>query len=246
MRLDSERSLPIICNPPKSFISLIQKKIEASNYEARKMVNAFDDLKNEQRRIIYDLRNKIINKEESIYDFIVNFTESKLIKLINQYANESYNEENWNLKELDKSLEKILGKNIKIEEWFKSSNSYVYFDLKEKIISEFKQILNNKKEVLNHYYLKKEKEIVLRIINEEWASHLSSIEQVKNRVFYKRFAQQKPLEEYQKEIYREFLATIDNMAENIIINLCHLEKFNYEKLIKENRIYLSPIFGTGF
>ncbi len=227
-------------------ISLIQKKIEASNYEARKMVNAFDDLKNEQRRIIYDLRNKIINKEESIYDFIVNFTESKLIKLINQYANESYNEENWNLKELDKSLEKILGKNIEIEKWFKSSNSYVYFDLKEKIISEFKQILNNKKEILSDYYLKKEKEIVLRIINEEWASHLSSIEQVKNRVFYKRFAQQKPLEEYQKEIYREFLATIDNIAENIIINLCHIEKFNYEKLIKENRTYLSPIFGTGF
>lgn len=227
-------------------ISMIQKKIESSNYEARKMVNAFDDLKNEQRSIIYNLRNKIISKEEGLYDFIVNFTESKLTKIINQYANESYNEENWNLKELDKNLEKILGKNIEIEKWFKSSNAYVYNDLKEKIILEFKLILNEKKEKLKKYYLKKEKETILLIINEEWTSHLSAIEQVKNRVFYKRFAQQKPLEEYQKEIYKEFLATIDNMAENIIINLCHMEKFDYEKLIKENRQYISPIFGTGF
>lgn len=226
-------------------IGMIQKKIEASNYEARRMVNSFDDLKNEQRTIIYDLRKKIINKENGLYEFIINFTESKIIKIINKYANESYSEERWNLKELDKNLEKIFAKNIKIEEWFKSSNSYIYNDLKEKVLEEYRNILQEKENSLKKYYMKKEKEIILLIINNEWTNHLSSIEQVKNRVFYKRFAQQKPLEEYQKEIYREFLATIDNMAENIIINLCHLEQFNYEKLIKENRVFLSPLFGTG-
>lgn len=226
-------------------IGMIQKKIEASNYEARRMVNSFDDLKNEQRTIIYDLRKKIINKENGLYEFIINFTESKIIKIINKYANESYSEERWNLKELDKNLEKIFSKNIKIEEWFKSSNSYIYNDLKEKVLEEYKNIIKEKENSLKTYYMKKEKEIILLIINNEWTNHLSSIEQVKNRVFYKRFAQQKPLEEYQKEIYREFLATIDNMAENMIINLCHLEQFNYEKLIKENRVFLSPLFGTG-
>lgn len=226
-------------------IGMIQKKIEASNYEARRMVNSFDDLKNEQRTIIYDLRKKIINKENGLYEFIINFTESKIIKIINKYANESYSEERWNLKELDKNLEKIFSKNIKIEEWFKSSNSYIYNDLKEKVLEEYKNIIKEKENSLKTYYIKKEKEIILLIINNEWTNHLSSIEQVKNRVFYKRFAQQKPLEEYQKEIYREFLATIDNMAENMIINLCHLEQFNYEKLIKENRVFLSPLFGTG-
>ena len=227
-------------------ISAIQKRIEASNEEARKMVLSFDDINEEQRSIIYELRNRILNQNDSLDNFVINFTMPQIAKMVQKFANDSYTEEHWDLKGLENYLEKILAKKIDIDNWFKSDTKLSNEDIIEKVKKEFKSVLSDKKELFNENYNQKQKETMLKVIDEHWSLQLSSLTELKNRVFFRSYAQEKPLEEYQKEIFKEFKEKINNMEEDFILSISHMElTSDYKNVIQNFRLGLSPILTVG-
>jgi preprotein translocase subunit SecA len=227
-------------------IAMIQKRIESAAEEARKMILSFDDINEEQRNIIYELRNKILNKEDSLDDFIIKFTTPQIAKMIQKFANDAYTDDHWDLKGLEEYLSKILKKDLDIEEWFKKDSSLGIEDIINKVREEFKNILKERKKEHNENYTNIQRETILKVIDEQWGSQLSSLNELKNRVFFRSYAQEKPLEEYQKEIFKEFKQKINNMEEDFILSLCHMEApLTYKDFMNNFRYGLSPLKGIG-
>jgi preprotein translocase subunit SecA len=227
-------------------IAAIQKRIEGANEEARKMVLSFDDINEEQRNIIYELRNKILNEDKSLDNFLINFTTPQVAKMVQKFANDSYTEEHWDLKGLENYLEKILAKKIDIYNWFKSDTNLTIDDIIIKVKDEFNKVLAAKKELFKNNYNQAQKETMLKVIDEHWSLQLSSLTELKNRVFFRSYAQEKPLEEYQKEIFKEFKEKINNMEEDFILSVSHMElNEDYKIFIKQFRLGLSPVLTVG-
>lgn len=227
-------------------IAAIQKRIEGANQEARKMILSFDDINEEQRSIIYELRDKILYSEGNIDGFILKSTENKLEKMIYKFANDSISVEQWDLIGMENYFNKILGKEIDIDKWFKSNVKFSIDDIIKKVKTEFSNILFEKSDILKENYEQKQKETILNVIDEQWSLQLSSLDELKNRVFFRSYAQEKPLEEYQKEIFKEFNEKLSNMEEDYILSISHLQtKSNYEIFISNFRFGLSQIPNIG-
>jgi len=227
-------------------ISAIQKRIDGASEEARKMVLSFDDINEEQRQIIYELRNKILYEEKSLDEFLIKFSTPKIMNTIYRFANEAYPEEAWDLKSLEGYLGRILDKKIDINDWFKADKDLSVEDIKEKASNSFKSVLKNKRKLLGDKYEDMQRETILRVIDEQWSIQLSSVSELKNRVFFRSYAQEKPLEEYQKEIFREFKEKLNNMEEDFILSMSHLKPSeDYNIFLKYFRVGLSPIATVG-
>lgn len=229
-------------------IASIQKRIESANEEARKMVLSFDDINEEQRNIIYELRDKILYTEDSnkLNDFILNFTKPQIAKMVEKFINDSYPEEYWDFKGLEEYAEKVLTKKIDIKNWFKSDTSLQISDIIDRIVNEFLENLKEKEKELKDKYIVMQKEVILKVIDEHWSQQLSSLAELKNRVFFRSYAQQKPLEEYQKEIYYQFKEKINNIEEDLILSLSHFKIVDKkEMMLKHFRYGLSPLLGVG-
>lgn len=227
-------------------IETLQKKIEGQNEEARKSIFGFDDINEEQRNIIYSLRSRIIQEENSLDKFIVNFTKGQFAKIVEKYIEESYPVESWDLKGLEDYLIKLFNKKIDIVDWFKKDINLNITDIMSKIENEFKILIKEKNEEIGDEFLIIQKEIVLKVIDNHWSAQLSSLNELKNRVFFRSYAQQKPLEEYQKEIYFEFQRKINEMEEDVLLSISNYETIDINEIMFKNFRYgLSPVIGIG-
>jgi preprotein translocase subunit SecA len=227
-------------------IETLQKKIEGQNEEARKSIFGFDDINEEQRNIIYSLRSRIIQEENSLDKFIVNFTKGQFAKIVEKYIEESYPVESWDLKGLEDYLIKLFNKKIDIVDWFKKDINLNITDIMSKIENEFKILIKEKNEEIGDEFLIIQKEIVLKVIDNHWSAQLSSLNELKNRVFFRSYAQQKPLEEYQKEIYFEFQRKINEMEEDVLLSISNYEPIDINEIMFKNFRYgLSPVIGIG-
>lgn len=227
-------------------IETLQKKIEGQNEEARKSVLGFDDINEEQRNIIYSLRNRIIQEEESLNKFIINFTKGQIAKITEKYIDESYPAESWDLKGLEDYLIKLFNKKIDIVEWFEKDTNLDISDIMDKIEKEFKELIEEKNKKIGENFLMLQKELILKVIDTHWSEQLSSLNELKNRVHFRSYAQQKPLEEYQKEIYKEFQTKINAMEEDVLLSISNYEPIDISQIMfRSFRYGLSPIIGIG-
>ena len=227
-------------------IETLQKKIEGQNEEARKLVLGFDDINEEQRNIIYSLRNRIIQEEESLNKFIINFTKGQIAKITEKYIDESYPAESWDLKGLEDYLIKLFNKKIDIVEWFEKDTNLDISDIMDRIEREFKELIEEKNKKIGENFLMLQKELILKVIDTHWSEQLSSLNELKNRVHFRSYAQQKPLEEYQKEIYKEFQTKINAMEEDVLLSISNYEPIDISQIMfRSFRYGLSPIIGIG-
>ena len=116
----------------------------------------------------------------------------------------------------------------------------------DRIEREFKELIEEKNKKIGENFLMLQKELILKVIDTHWSEQLSSLNELKNRVHFRSYAQQKPLEEYQKEIYKEFQTKINAMEEDVLLSISNYEPIDISQIMfRSFRYGLSPIIGIG-
>jgi len=200
-----------------------QQKVEARNFDIRKTLLKFDNVLNDQRHVIFSQRNSII-KSEKIYsysdDFLLEIIE-KLIDLKNKYLINPKNNE------FNNQLKSILGKSFDEKE-MESLIQIKGNDFKEKIQEKFKQKRNERIKYLGENQSQEiEKRILLQTIDLNWKSHIQYLEQLRQVVSLRGYAQRDPLIEYKKEAFNLFENLLNKLKTDLItvlINLVVIEK----------------------
>ena len=199
-------------------VSNAQKKVEERNFGIRKHLLEYDDVLNQQREIIYDLRNKALLSEsikpsiqEFIYDFIDNIFDSLDINDIKNWDWQSINQSlmSYLLIDVNKSdFENVEGKDQLVRQVYDIAIDY--YDRKEELIPS--ELLRNL-----------EKFVVLRTIDEKWRNHLLAMDQLREGIGLRAFGQKNPLIEYKAEAYNFFQELMISLQESIIQRILHAQ-----------------------
>jgi len=154
-----------------------QRKVEARNFDSRKQLLEFDDVPNNQRKVIYEQRNDIIDSED-IQQSVSQIRESVVVDTVYEYMPPESIEEMWDLKALEKRLKADYSIKINIKSWLKKEPNIPIEEIANKIKEEANKNyrLKEKKagiDVLHHF----ERSVMLQIIDQNWRAHLSSLDQ---------------------------------------------------------------------
>ena len=197
-----------------------QKKVEARNFEIRKSLLKFDDVMNEQRKIIYDQRKEIINEVEIdnlildmrdsfIEDFLseevpdVNMLDVNKKKLLIEIAKNELN--------IEIDLEKVIGK-----------ESFEINDIKDELIKLSDHNINIKKtKYSDQIFIYAQKSILLQVIDKSWKDHLLSLDHLRQGISLRAYGQKDPLNEYKQEAFLMF----ENMMKQIRQNVTKIISF---------------------
>ena len=225
-------------------IQKAQQKVEARNYDIRKSLLKFDDVMNDQRKVIYKERTKIM-ETKNIKDFIHNMKKETLDNIISKYIPKDSYFEQWNLSQLEKDVEEIFRIKKDIKKIGKKEG-IADEEIKEIILKEIKNLEKNQEKDVGEENIRSiEKGFLLQIIDHTWKEHLLFLDYLKQGISLRAYGQKDPLNEYKQEAFGLFENMLFNIKRNIskLLSNIQFEKEKeevYEDVYKDQKLEKEP------
>jgi preprotein translocase subunit SecA len=184
-------------------IETAQKKVEARNYDVRKQVVEFDDVMNDQRKVIYEQRSDIMDAE-SVSDVITEMRAETVVALVTVHCPPATYPEQWDVDGLKESLDVVLGLQPPVDEWLQEEA------VEQEMIVERVQRLADEAmdakiaEVEPERWSEVEKSILLQTLDHHWKEHLATLDALRAVIHLRSYAQKKPIDEYKQEAFLLF------------------------------------------
>ncbi|MDA9649593.1 preprotein translocase subunit SecA [Alphaproteobacteria bacterium] len=199
-----------------------QGKVEAHNFEIRKQLLKFDDVMNDQRKVIFDQRKEIMRSDdisEMVVDMRYEVIEAVVFKSI---PNESYHDQ-WDGDGLIEDVKNYLGLDVPIKKWIKEDGI-----IEKEIISRLTELSNNfmaerAVKVGVDVFRQAEKTLMLQVLDQSWKDHLLMLDQMRQSIGLRAYAQKDPLNEYKREAFELFEDMLDKLRKTITSVLSNIE-----------------------
>ncbi|MFP3120028.1 preprotein translocase subunit SecA [Rickettsia sp. R2] len=221
-----------------------QQKVEGHNYEMRKNLLRFDDVMNDQRKIIYEQRTEIIKSKDS-HGFLNSTTEELAKKIVLTFMPVGSYREDWDIENLSVELHRVFS--IKFDHNVVSKNDVTEEEITKTVIQMAYDIYKSKEEAYSSELMHNAvKYILLTTLDQVWKDHLYSLDHLKQGISLRAYGQKDPLSEYKREAFNLFEQMLNNLKELFIqtvyhfhIDLKHVQKedvsLEYKKLQKNMR-----------
>ena len=216
-------------------IASAQAKVEAHNFDGRKNLLQYDDVANEQRKVIYEQRNHLLEADD-ISSMIETIREDVFNSVIDQYIPPQSIEEMWDVEGLEVRLDREFGMKLPIKEWLETEKDLHEETLRERILNIAKEAYKAKEEIVGAETLRNfEKGIVLQTLDELWKEHLSAMDYLRKGIHLRSYGQKDPKNEYKKESFAMFTHMLDVLKTNVISVLSRIQVRSQEEVEAERR-----------
>ena len=197
-------------------IERAQRKVESHNFDARKSLLEYDDVANDQRRVVYQQRNELMEAED-IADAISGIREEVLNTLINNYIPSNAPPESWALGDLEKALESDFGAELPLREWLEKEPDMTEEQLRARVVSEVEAAYDRKteevgEEIMRHF----EQVVMLSQLDMHWKEHLAAMDYLRHSIHLRSYAQKNPKQEYKREAFEMFSDMLDQVKYDVI------------------------------
>ena len=181
-----------------------QRKVEARNFDSRKQLLEFDDVPNNQRKVIYEQRNDIIDSS-NIQQSVDQIREDVIVGTVYEYIPPESIEEMWDIKALEKRLKADYTIEINVKSWLKKEPNIAIEEIVNRIKDQANKNYRLKEsqagaEVMHHF----ERSVILQIIDQNWRAHLSALDQLRQGIGLRAYGQKDPKQEFKKEAFELF------------------------------------------
>lgn len=210
-------------------IEKAQRKVEGRNFDIRKQLLEFDDVANDQRQVIYNQRNELL-EAESIRDVITNVRYDVVSDVISGFIPPQSMEEQWDVTGLQQHLEAEYGAEIPIQQWLDEDNTLHEETLVEKIIAAVQQVYDDKCERLGEGLIEIEKQVMLQVLDMQWKEHLLSMDQLRQGIGLRAYAQKNPKQEYKRESFELFQSMLETIKSETISIIARVEPVSPEQM----------------
>ena len=194
-----------------------QKRVEGNNYDTRKNVLEYDEVMREQREIMYGQRLEVIMETESLNEVTTNMITRTIERLVDNHT--SGEKENWDLKAIRDFAANVLVHPDTIS--ISDLENKTAAEIKDDLTSRAKAVYQEKdKELSSEQMLEFQKVVILRVVDNKWTEHISNMEELRQGIGLRSYAQNNPLTEYQTEGYNRFqemIASVDYDVTRIIM-----------------------------
>ena len=200
-----------------------QRKVEAHNFDVRKHLLDYDDVANDQRRVIYQQRNELMEADE-IADTIVEMRHDVFNDVVSRFVPPGSIDEQWEVPALENALSGEFGVNVPVSEWLEKDENIHEEVLRGRIVDEVDQHFHAKEEmtgeeVMRHF----EKALMLNVLDQQWKDHLASMDYLRQGIGLRGYAQKQPMQEYKRESYEMFTSLLDNIKHEVVRILARVQ-----------------------
>jgi preprotein translocase subunit SecA len=193
-----------------------QRKVEARNFDIRKQLLEYDNVANDQRRVIYHQRDQLMEAED-IYTTINAIRQDVVAQMVEQFIPPLTMEEQWNVKGLEEALDHELMVKVPVQEWL-DADHYLHEDkLKEKIQEVVGNIYERKANLIGASVMRHfEKSVMLQVLDNAWKEHLAAMDHLRMGIHLRGYAQKDPKQEYKREAFEMFTDMLDSVKQEVI------------------------------
>lgn len=217
-------------------IEKAQRKVEGRNFDIRKQLLEYDDVANEQRKVIYHMRNSLL-AAENIGDTIAEFRQEVLDATISQHIPPQSLPEQWDVAGLEASLASDFALKLPIQQWLDEDDHLYEETLREKLLKEITDAYNEKEDQAGLDALRTfEKQILLRVLDDLWKDHLSTMDHLRHGIHLRGYAQKNPKQEYKRESFTLFQELLESIKRDTIRVLSHVQVRREDPVEEEARL----------
>ncbi len=199
-----------------------QRKVEAHNFDVRKQLLEYDDVANDQRRVIYAQRNELMEADD-IKDTIDAIRDEVFDNLISQFIPPGSIDEMWDPEGLERALEGEFGIEVPIQRWLEEDHDLAEEGLRRKIMDAVEAHYQAKEDMVGAPVMRQfEQALMLSILDQQWKEHLASMDYLRRSVGLRSFAQKKPQQEYKREGFEMFTEMLDHMKHEVMKGLARV------------------------
>ncbi len=222
-RLGMEEDTPIENALVSRSIANAQRKVEGHNFDIRKQLLKFDDVANDQRKVIYSQRFELMSAD-NIHEAIQHIREDAISNLIDEYIPPDSMEDMWDISGLESILLQDFSIKLPIKNWLDTEDDLHEQTLRQRIQDAVKQHLEEReKRFTPEVMYQIEKTVMLRTLDAHWKEHLAAMDHLRQGIHLRGYAQKDPAQEYKREAFIMFTELLDNVKINVISVLCTIE-----------------------
>ena len=193
-----------------------QRKVEGRNFDIRKQLLEFDDVSNDQRKVIYEQRNELMD-EADIAEVIKAIRADVVNGLISQHIPPQSLEEMWDVTGLEERIKGELNLELTIAKWLEEDSNLHEETLREKIVAEVEASYVAKEEMVGAEVLRQfEKAVMLQSLDSHWKEHLAAMDHLRQGIHLRGYAQKNPKQEFKRESFELFAELLDNLKYDVI------------------------------
>ena len=200
-----------------------QRKVEAHNFDVRKHLLDYDDVANDQRRVVYTQRNELMESDE-IGDTILEMRHDVFNDVVSRFIPPGSIDEQWEIPLLEKALEGEFGVSLPVTDWLNEDENVHEEVLRARIVDAVDIHFNTKEEqtgaqVMRHF----EKALMLNVLDQQWKDHLANMDYLRQGIGLRGYAQKQPMQEYKRESYEMFTDLLENIKHEVVRILARVQ-----------------------
>jgi len=204
-------------------IEKAQRKVEGRNFDMRKQLLEYDNVANDQRRVIYQQRNELL-EADTIETTITAIREDVINESISEYIPPQSMVEQWDVEGLEKALETEFAMPVPIQQWLEEDKALYEETLRERIGKLLGENYSDKATQVGEEMMRNfEKRIMLQIIDHQWKEHLATMDHLRQGIHLRGYAQKNPKQEYKRESFELFKMLLEDIKHETIRYLSHVQ-----------------------
>lgn len=203
-------------------IEKAQRKVEGRNFDIRKQLLEYDDVANDQRRIIYRQRDDLL-ADGDISDTIRQIREDVVNKAIDSFIPPMSVEEQWDIPGLERQLEAEFAVNAPLAKWLEEDKSLHEESLRQRIVDSVQSAYDAKSAEVGEGMRQLEKQIMLQVLDNLWKEHLATMDQLRQGIHLRAYANKNPKQEYKRESFELFENLLERLKYEVVRFLSHVQ-----------------------
>ena len=193
-----------------------QRKVEAHNFDIRKNLLEFDDVANDQRKVMYRWRNELMEAED-VSATLAEMRMDVLKQVIDPFIPPHTLEEQWNIAGLEEALQKEFDLNLPLRAWLDADHDLHEEPLRERIQAELDLLYARKEEQVGATWMRQfEKAVLLQVLDSHWREHLAAMDYLRQGIHLRGYAQKNPKQEYKREAFEMFQALLQRIHQETV------------------------------
>ena len=204
-------------------IERAQRKVEAHNFDVRKQLLEYDDVANDQRRVVYERRDELLGSGD-VTDIVAGMRDEMVQDLVAQHMPEDAADEDWDPASLEKALSLELGADAPVTEWLRASPELSPDAVGARVTGELDRLYREKTasvapDVMRHI----ERVVLLQQLDHHWKEHLAAMDYLRQGIHLRGYAQRNPKQEYKREAFEMFTEMLGMVARQVTVTLCRAQ-----------------------
>ncbi len=200
-----------------------QRKVEAHNFDIRKHLLEYDDVANDQRKVVYQQRNELMESDD-ISDSIAAIRSDVVDAVISEYVPEGSIEEQWDIEGVTEALEREFGLVLPIQRWLDEDQNLHEETLRSRIQNEVARRYEEKEKLIGSEIMRRfERDLMLQILDSHWKDHLAAMDYLRQGINLRSYAQKNPKQEYKREAFAMFEQMLERIKHDVVSFLAKVQ-----------------------